>query len=225
MGVRITQSSFTGGEISPSLYARQDVFKYDIGLAALKNGFVKSQGGISNRAGLEFVCEVKDSTKKTRVVPFAFNTEQTYILEMGDQYLRYVKNGGQIVYPVGHPNEGEIVEDSTPYLEADLFNLKYAQSADILTICGMNYEPRELARTSHYEWDLQTITFTPSINPPDSNLSGVWTGDAGGTTDYKYKVSSVDDESGEESEPSSIIAVTGQAESDWGVSEYIYIKF
>ncbi len=225
MGIRITQASFTAGEISPSLYARTDVSKYGLGLATLKNGFVKAQGGISNRAGLEFVCEVKDSTKKTRVAPFAFNTEQTYILEMGDQYLRYIKDGGQIVYPVGDPNEGDTVEDITPYLEADLFDLKYAQSADILTICHKNYEPRELSRNTHYDWDLSTITFAPSVNPPTSNLNGVWTGENVSTYNYKYVITSVDDETGEESEISTAIAVTGEAESDWDVSDYITLSF
>jgi hypothetical protein len=111
---RITQKSFTGGELSPSLYARNDLAKYANGLKTLKNGFVRAEGCISNRAGLEFICEVKDSSKKTRLIPFAFNTEQTYILELGDQYARFIKDGGQIVYPEGDEYEGEIVELPTP---------------------------------------------------------------------------------------------------------------
>jgi len=54
---RITQRSFTGGELSPSLYARNDLSKYEYGLKSLKNGFVRTEGCVSNRAGLELVAK------------------------------------------------------------------------------------------------------------------------------------------------------------------------
>ena len=123
---RYTQKSFTGGELSPALYSRNDLAKYMIGLKKLKNGFVRAEGCISNRAGLEFVCEVKDSTNYTRLIPFSFNTEQTYIIEMGEKYARFIKNSGQIC------SENIPVEIETPYLADDLFDIKYAQSADVL---------------------------------------------------------------------------------------------
>ena len=96
---RLTQKSFTGGELSPSLYARNDLAKYSNGLKKLLNGFVRAEGCVSNRAGLEYVCEVKNSNNPTRIIPFAFNTEQTYIIELGDKYARFVKDNGQITYP------------------------------------------------------------------------------------------------------------------------------
>ena len=68
-----TQKSFTGGELSPALYARNDLAKYAIGLKTLKNGFVRAEGCISNRAGLELVCELKNSQGKARLIPFSFN--------------------------------------------------------------------------------------------------------------------------------------------------------
>ena len=79
---RYTQKSFTGGELSPALYSRNDLAKYVVGLKTLKNGFVRAEGCVSNRAGLELICEVKNSASKTRLIPFSFNTEQTYIIEM-----------------------------------------------------------------------------------------------------------------------------------------------
>ena len=68
---RYTQRSFTGGELSPALYARNDLAKYAIGLKTLKNGFVRAEGCVSNRAGLELVCEVKNSDSKVRIIPFS----------------------------------------------------------------------------------------------------------------------------------------------------------
>ena len=55
------------------------------------------QGGISNRPGLEFVAECVSGTLATRLIPFEFNTEQTYILEFGNLYMRVVKDGAQVL--------------------------------------------------------------------------------------------------------------------------------
>jgi len=53
-------------------------------------------GGATNRPGTKFVGEVKDSTKAVRLIPWVFSTSQTYILELGHQYIRFIKNGSQV---------------------------------------------------------------------------------------------------------------------------------
>ena len=90
------QRSFSAGEISPALYARSDTVKYATGLRTLRNFYVRKSGGADNRPGDEFVGEVKDSSKTVRLIPFVFNNDQTYILEFGDQYMRVVRDGGQV---------------------------------------------------------------------------------------------------------------------------------
>lgn len=94
------QSSFTSGELTPALHRRPDLEKYITGLKKCYNMIVHPHGGVSNRAGNEFIVEVKDSTKSTRVLPFSFNTTDNYVLEWGDQYLRVVRQGGQVVLSV-----------------------------------------------------------------------------------------------------------------------------
>ncbi len=224
---RVTQKSFTGGELSPSLYSRNDLVKYSVGLRTLKNGFVRAEGCISNRAGLELVCEVKNSSAKTRIIPFSFNTEQTYIIELGAQYARFIKNGGQIIYPYDWTDPlltGEPVEIATPYEQADLFNLKYAQNADVLTICNKNYEAKELSRLSHYNWALSSISFSPQISAPQ-NLHGSWSGGNTNPKTYKYLVTAVKEKTYEESARSSVVSVTGEIEASWGTNEKITITF
>lgn len=54
---------------------------------------------------------------------------------------------------------GEIYEISSPYAEADLFQIKYTQSADVLYITHPTYAPRKLTRTGHTSWTLTEITF------------------------------------------------------------------
>jgi len=94
---RVLQPSFAGGEVSPSLYGRVDLAKYQVGLKRAKNLFVHPHGGVSNRAGTEFIAEIKDSSAGARLIQFQFNTTQTYVLEFGNQYMRVIKDGAQVL--------------------------------------------------------------------------------------------------------------------------------
>jgi hypothetical protein len=89
----LAQLSFSGGEITPSLYGRVDQSKYQTGLRTLRNYIVMRHGGAQNRPGTGFIGEVKDSSKTVRMIPFIFNADQTYVLEFGDEYMRVIRNG------------------------------------------------------------------------------------------------------------------------------------
>ena len=225
---RISQVSFARGEFCPPLHMRTDISQYHIGLKTLKNGFVHQEGCVSNRSGLEFVGEIKDSTKQARLIPFVFNSEQTYIIEAGNKYFRFIQDGGYIVYPDDYEEEalrGEIVEIETPYESEDLRYLKFAQSADILTITHIDYAPKELIRYDHHKWVLNEIIFEPSISAP-LNIKAVWTGDTEkNTRDYTYCVTAVDKETLEESESSIEVTTKGHREAYWTTSEYMTISW
>ena len=64
----------------------------------MENMTVFPQGGSERRYGSRFVCEVKNSANTTRLVPFEFNIEQSYILEFGNLYIRFYKDNLQIFY-------------------------------------------------------------------------------------------------------------------------------
>ena len=49
---------------------------------------------------------------------------------------------------------------TTTYATADLFDLQFAQSADVLYIAHPSYTPRKLTRTAHTTWTISDITFT-----------------------------------------------------------------
>jgi hypothetical protein len=57
---------------------------------------------------------------------------------------------------------------TTTYAGADLWELNFAQSADVITIAHPSYPPRELSRTGHTSWAIADATFTPSIAAPGS---------------------------------------------------------
>lgn len=293
-------TNFSSGELTPRLDGRIDIAKYPNGCATLENAIIWPQGGASRRDGLHFVAEVKDSTKQVRLIEFEFSTTQAYVLEFGDQYIRFYRNNGQVVTTTGSElvtngtfgsdiaswtdssvGTGSIAHDtdhmnivstdssnygyaeqgittvddtnyqldftvtggsltlvigsttggtevktatsyaagthnviftaestttyigfyhqesatidlddvgckesipyeiSTTYLEADLFEISYAQEADVLYLAHRDYAPRKLTRTGHTSWTLTTISFTGSTFPADFCAGAAGTGTDG----------------------------------------------
>jgi len=199
---------------------------------------VHTHGGVSNRPGTKYVSSVKDSAKAVRLIPFQFSTEQSYMLEFGDLYMRVYKDGAIVlheladtplwvattVYAVGdfvddgaliyrcilghtaaagdEPGVGgswttywvqdDTYEIATPFAEADLPLIKYAQSYDVIFLTHPSYPPQELSRLDHNDWTIADIVFGPQISAP-SGLTG-----GGPATTHNWKVTAVSAD-GEES--------------------------
>jgi len=160
----IAVPSFTAGELSSRMQGRTDFQKYFSGCTRLENFVVLPHGPITRRPGTYYVSNVKTQTAKTRLIPFEFSTTQTYVLEFGNQYIRFYKDNGQI------ESGGSPYEISSPYLTAELFDIKFAQSADVMYICHNNHAVRKLSRTGHTSWTLSEVEFTdgPYL---DANIS------------------------------------------------------
>lgn len=144
------QPSFAGGELSPSLWGRVDLNKYATGLRRLENFIVRPHGGVSRRPGMRFVAEAKGAC---RLVAFQYNAEQNYVLEFGNKYVRFFKDGQPVL-------KGAVpYEVTTPYAAAELDSLKFTQSADVLFICSAAHCPMELARYADANWKLEGFRF------------------------------------------------------------------
>ena len=158
-------TNFTAGELSPRLDGRNDLSKYPAGCKTLENIVIYPHGAAARRPGTQFISEVKTNTAKTRLIPFEFSTTQTYVLEFGNQYMRVYKDKGRV-----ETSPGTAFEISTPYLTAELFDIKFAQSADVMYLTHPSHPTKKLSRTGHTAWTLTTVDFT---NGPflDSNIS------------------------------------------------------
>jgi hypothetical protein len=60
----------------------------------------------------------------------------------------------------------EIYEVGNSYLEADLFEIHYVQSADVITLTHPNYPPSELRRLSASSWSFGSIQFGEVLAAP-----------------------------------------------------------
>lgn len=153
MPTALLQSSFTGGEISPALYARTDLARYATSLRTCRNFLVRPYGGVDNRPGTRFIAEVKDSSAAVRLLKFSFSADQNYVLEFGDLYIRIYRDGAQLA------SGGSPVEVVTPYATADLDRLRFVQSADVMTLVHPDHAPRELRRYAEDDWRLTVFNF------------------------------------------------------------------
>ena len=147
----VLQTNFTAGEISPKLYGRVDVARYQNGVKLMRDTIPQVYGGAKRRDGSLFVHEVKTSAKETRLVPFIYDEATAYILEFGDLYMRVYKNGALLGAPY---------EIATPFTEAMLFDLDYTQGADTMFMFQETLAPRRLRRFGDTSWTLDVAPFT-----------------------------------------------------------------
>ena len=155
--VRNIQTNFTAGEISPRVFGRVDLARYSNGAEEVENFLVMVQGAVTRRPGTYYAGNVKTAAERVRLVTFEVSTIAAYVLEFGNGYVRFWRNRGPVL------DAGVPVEVATPYATADLRQLRFTQSADILFICHPDYAPRRLSRVSETSW---TLDLVPFVNGP-----------------------------------------------------------
>lgn len=319
MSAPIKQQSFSGGEISPSMYGRTDQVKYETGLRTMRNMIAMRQGGATNRPGTQYIDTTLNGGNAVRLLPFIFNETgngQSYVLEFGNLYIAFIQDGGRVLsgtptpiplwdssvtyglyqaahsgigfnyisvisnnlnnVQVGNPSFWAALNDwniatpyvvgdyvrgmsgatptgyyylctqnnvgfnpltngapywvlvktdyvnytiTSPYAQADLSTLQFAENADVVTITHPNYPPYELRRLSATNWTITVVTVQSSA-PQVTGMNFVDPG--AGTWSGTYTVIGVLS-TGEESEPVSISrgnradpTVAAPHQIDWG---------
>lgn len=86
------------GEISPRSAARADLRIGQNGAERIQNMLVLPQGGVRYRNGSRLVHYTR-RLKLAWLIPFQFNDEQSYEIELTDQYARFYFNNSIIVEP------------------------------------------------------------------------------------------------------------------------------
>ncbi|MBQ6909201.1 MAG: hypothetical protein IJQ29_03730, partial [Synergistaceae bacterium] len=140
------QTSFAGGELSPSLYARTDLAQYHIGAKTLENFIVLPQGSIINRPCIRGLTYHTDTKKKARLIPFVYSRDLTYVLCFYDKFWSI------------HASDGTFLKATiTPYSADELDELKYLQCGKVMYFFHPNHWPT-------------IVTFDPL--PPGGSLGG-----------------------------------------------------
>lgn len=99
------------------------------------------------------------------MIPFTFNSDQTMVIELGDKYARFHTQGKTLM------NGDEPYEIKTPWTSADVFDVHYVQSADVVTLVHPAYAPVELRRYSLTDWRIEKLSFNPTLSAPTGGKS------------------------------------------------------
>lgn len=190
------QPSFAAGVLAPALHGRIDIAKYDVGLKIGTNVFVHTHGGVSNRAGTEFIAEVWDHADTYRLVPFNRDEDDNYIMVLGDQAMQIIFDGAWVESAPSTP-----YQPVTPFESSDLAGLDWVQSVDVVYFASLDFAPQVMSRASALSWTFAALQVDPTSAAPSSGLSA--TPNAGGSETYRYRVATVID--GAEGFPSSVI--------------------
>jgi hypothetical protein len=152
----VRQTNFNAGELAPGFWGRTDLAKFATGMRRLRNFFVNKQGAAVSRPGTTYVGEAKFGTASAvRLIPFIYSDSQSYVLEFGENYIRFHTGGGTVL------DGGLPYEVVTPYAAADVGRLQWAQTGDVLTLTHPSYAAQELRRLGHTDWTLSDVSYSP----------------------------------------------------------------
>lgn len=176
---RVPSTTFSGGVIGEGLYGRVDLNKYQTGLKKADNMIISVEGGVQKRFGTYFIGKRKFQDKASRLKKWKIGPQDSYMLEFGDKYIRFIRLGGYVAIPGGHvpiagnnaANVGGYMEITTPYLAEDLKALKFNSANDVLYITHPSYPPKQLRRLGLYDWNFADMNFSP--HPAGPTLTSV----------------------------------------------------
>lgn len=170
---------FNTGVISPMMSGRVDTEEYAGACSVLDNFIPTVQGPAVRRGGTRFVGECKYPDKKVRLFSFQFSTEEPYLTEFGDKYVRFYLFRRPVVN-----EDGSCFEIQTPFGENDLDKLSFAQSGDVMFIAHPDYPLHKLVRHSNTDWRLSEVVLTDGpylpVNTGETSLQA--SGTAGNVT-------------------------------------------
>ena len=149
------QNSFTAGEWTPELHGRSDLEQHRSSARSLMNMLVQPFGGVRRRYGTQY-CGLAKTSAGARLLNYSYSRSQSYLLELGENYLRVWQDG----QPVRYTN-GAIVDIATPYTLAQVNALDYAQSADTMILVHPDVQPQRLRRFSQTLWRVDALPLDP----------------------------------------------------------------
>lgn len=149
------QNTFTSGELDPRMRARPDSGAYANGAAALKNWALLTTGGVMNRPGTWYLADVGGAF---RLVPFDFDEDERYL-------VAFVNTGAKI-YQIDSVGGVALVATlvGAGWTTAQLYDLTFAQLADVMIVCHPSHQPHIIRRTGLTTFTLGYFGFSASLD-------------------------------------------------------------
>lgn len=182
------QRSFSRGELAPSLYGRADLAPYSTALREVRNCIIRQTSGVQNRSGTTFIDEVRTPAKRSRLIPWVFNSSQAYCVEFGDVYIEFIRNAGRITLTA---QDITGITKANPAVLTYSGSDTYANGDDVYVtgVVGMIEVNNRRFRVANVNAGANTFELT-DVHGTNVNSTGYTTYTSGGTIAEIYTVTS-----------------------------------
>lgn len=159
MKTNLVINNFSRGQLDHDLNGRFELPFYTNGFEVCRNIISNYKGNAKNRPGFIYISKTKNNNP-ARLMPFRFNTEQSYLLEWTDNYLRFYSydKDGNFGYVIA--DDKSIVELKTDITFNQVQKLQRAQNADVMRLTMNQIAPKELKRTAANVFTIGNATVT-----------------------------------------------------------------
>jgi hypothetical protein len=147
---------FIAGQISPRAYGRSDLPQYLFACEELKNQIPTKEGATLSRGGSQYVKAAEDN-EPTRIIPFIYSRTEAYAVEITTDAIRITSTSTRLTNPT-------VFITPYAYTQAELRELQYTQSADVLYIVHGNRQPYTIQRTAANTFSVVNFGLGPESN-------------------------------------------------------------
>lgn len=164
--VRVPLTNFQFGEVSPSLYSRTDTAIYNQSAQRVENFFLRAEGGVIKRAGLEKVYNYTDITpdaskvQQARLLPFIFSDDEQYIISIEHQKVRaFLIDPATGAVSLAATITSDVNGNTLKFDHQYLHEYTFAQSGDVMFICHQLFMPQQIVRTGLTSFQVESFIF------------------------------------------------------------------
>lgn len=193
----ITQRSFSGGELTPFLSSRVDIPQYQAGLKKCRNFTVTKQGILQSRPGTVYVGH-SVGDHPVRLIEFEFSDDDGIVLEIGHEYIRFIKDGAYIE-DSSHSSGYYTVDTNykSDSSNTEIFDINYEQSGDAIFLAHKNHPLQRLIRIADDDWEMDRFLVDIDSGRP-GGIEATYTD---GDKTVAYKITAINGQTNQESLP------------------------
>ena len=166
-----TITNFAQGEISPLYYGRIDTEYYAAAAARIRNFIITQSGSINRRPGTKYSGTHRYADRDVRKITVTIGAEK-FLIEMGDSYLRFHKNGS-LITDGGSPFElnADVDSEPLPWSISILDEIDWVEVDDKIIVVHQDFEPRIIKNDgTDTGWSVEYFDWYPNdaseLTPP-----------------------------------------------------------
>jgi hypothetical protein len=152
--IRILQTDFRAGEVSPEIQMRVDSKAYPSGARSLKNCRLSNTGAVSRRPGTTLI---RNLSGRRRLKNFEYDEDEKYILCFGNNALEIYDAAGTLQTSFSGST-------NCPWTSSTMFEAQMTQAADVMVITHKTFRPKVLRRTGLTTFSMTDLSFVQSPN-------------------------------------------------------------